>query len=326
MPQISPARTGRLGEELRAHPRDRGTRSRCTRRAQDADPAGRRGALRRRRSRAVNIIKVHGQAEAARRVTRARGRAGRRPSSSSRPATRSRSSKERRSSMAIRRVQADVAGPPLHERSRLRGDHEDEAGEVACSSRSTKNGRPEQPRPHHDAAPGRRPQAALPHHRLQARQGRRPGEGRRDRVRPEPLGAHRAAPLRRRREALHPRAGSASRSATRSSVRADADIKPGNALPLENIPIGTLVHDVELKPGQGAQMARSAGLGASSSSRRTRRLRRPPPSLRRDAPRRRRRAGRPSARSATSTTRTSRSARPAAAAGSASARTCAARR
>ena len=38
-----------------------------------------------------------------------------------------------------------------------------------------------------------------------------------------------------------------------------ADIKPGNALPLENIPTGTLVHNVELKPGKGGQMARSAG-------------------------------------------------------------------
>jgi large subunit ribosomal protein L2 len=40
-----------------------------------------------------------------------------------------------------------------------------------------------------------------------------------------------------------------------------ADIKPGNALPLENIPTGTLVHGVELQPGQGAKMARSAGAG-----------------------------------------------------------------
>jgi large subunit ribosomal protein L2 len=38
-----------------------------------------------------------------------------------------------------------------------------------------------------------------------------------------------------------------------------ADIKPGNALPLENMPTGTMVHNVELKPGQGAKMARSAG-------------------------------------------------------------------
>ena len=40
-----------------------------------------------------------------------------------------------------------------------------------------------------------------------------------------------------------------------------ADIKPGNALPLASIPTGTLVHNVELKPGQGAKMARSAGAG-----------------------------------------------------------------
>src|ERR1700740_755386 len=40
-----------------------------------------------------------------------------------------------------------------------------------------------------------------------------------------------------------------------------ADIRVGNALPLENIPTGTLVHAVELKPGQGAKMARSAGAG-----------------------------------------------------------------
>jgi len=38
-----------------------------------------------------------------------------------------------------------------------------------------------------------------------------------------------------------------------------ADIKPGNALPLLNIPTGTMVHNVELKPGQGGKMARSAG-------------------------------------------------------------------
>src|SRR5215207_3754689 len=41
----------------------------------------------------------------------------------------------------------------------------------------------------------------------------------------------------------------------------NADIKPGNALPLANIPTGTLVHNVELKPGRGGQMARSAGAG-----------------------------------------------------------------
>ena len=40
-----------------------------------------------------------------------------------------------------------------------------------------------------------------------------------------------------------------------------ADVRPGNALPLASIPVGTLVHAVELKPGAGAKMARSAGVG-----------------------------------------------------------------
>ena len=40
----------------------------------------------------------------------------------------------------------------------------------------------------------------------------------------------------------------------------DAPIKPGNALPLKNIPLGTQVHCLELKPGKGAQLARSAGV------------------------------------------------------------------
>jgi len=40
-----------------------------------------------------------------------------------------------------------------------------------------------------------------------------------------------------------------------------ADIRPGNALPLQNIPTGTIVHNVELRPGRGGQLARSAGSG-----------------------------------------------------------------
>ena len=43
------------------------------------------------------------------------------------------------------------------------------------------------------------------------------------------------------------------------SSGAHADIKPGNALPIENIPVGTLIHNIELYPGKGAQLVRSAG-------------------------------------------------------------------
>ena len=40
---------------------------------------------------------------------------------------------------------------------------------------------------------------------------------------------------------------------------ASADIKPGNAMPLRNIPLGSFIHNIELRPGKGAQMVRSAG-------------------------------------------------------------------
>ena len=42
----------------------------------------------------------------------------------------------------------------------------------------------------------------------------------------------------------------------------EADIKPGNCLPIANIPLGTLIHNLEIKPGRGGQMVRSAGMSA----------------------------------------------------------------
>jgi len=88
-----------------------------------------------------------------------------------------------------------------------------------------------------------------------------PDEGGGDRVRPEPLGPDRAS-------STTP-TGSSRTSWRRPALRVGstvqsgpgADIKPGNALPLLNIPTGTLVHNVELQPGKGGQMARSAGSG-----------------------------------------------------------------
>jgi large subunit ribosomal protein L2 len=46
-----------------------------------------------------------------------------------------------------------------------------------------------------------------------------------------------------------------------------ADIKPGNHLPLANIPVGTQIHNIELKPGKGGQMVRSAGASAQLMAR-----------------------------------------------------------
>ncbi len=46
------------------------------------------------------------------------------------------------------------------------------------------------------------------------------------------------------------------------SAGSDADIKPGNALPLKAMPLGTTIHNIEMRPGKGAQLVRSAGTGA----------------------------------------------------------------
>jgi large subunit ribosomal protein L2 len=48
---------------------------------------------------------------------------------------------------------------------------------------------------------------------------------------------------------------------------ADSDISPGNAMPLANIPLGTQLHAIEMKPGKGAQMVRSAGTSAQLMAR-----------------------------------------------------------
>ena len=89
----------------------------------------------------------------------------------------------------------------------------------------------------------------------------------------------------------------------------DADIKPGNALPLADIPVGTLIHAVEFQPGKGAAIARSAGnscqlMGKEASTLSSVCL--PPRCAASSLP-----AAPPSVRSATPITPTSSSARPA---------------
>ncbi len=42
----------------------------------------------------------------------------------------------------------------------------------------------------------------------------------------------------------------------------NVDVKPGNCMPIENIPVGTMIHNIELNPGQGGKMVRAAGQGA----------------------------------------------------------------
>ena len=48
-----------------------------------------------------------------------------------------------------------------------------------------------------------------------------------------------------------------------------ADIKPGNCLPIKNIPVGTVIHNIELRPGQGGKLVRSAGVSAQLMAKET---------------------------------------------------------
>jgi ribosomal protein L2 len=177
--------------------------------------------------------------------------------------------------------------------------------------------RPQRLRPQDLAPPRRRPQAAVPPGRLQAEQGRRAGQGRLHRVRPEPHVPHRAAALPRRREALHPRPAGV-KVGDRLQNGQGSEIRAGNAMPLRYIPVGTTVHNVELRPrrrrqdGPQRRLERAAGRQGG-------RLRHPAPAQHRDAPGADRLPSPPSARSATPSTSSSRSARPAATAGRASA-------
>jgi len=42
----------------------------------------------------------------------------------------------------------------------------------------------------------------------------------------------------------------------------DVEVRPGNCMPMENLPVGSMIHNIEIKPGKGGQMVRSAGVGA----------------------------------------------------------------
>ena len=87
----------------------------------------------------------------------------------------------------------------------------------------------------------------------------------------------------------------------------DADILPGNALPIANIPVGTVIHNIELHPGNGAQLVRAAGTSAQLMAKEgdDAQIRMPSARSASCAPT----AMPPSARSATSSTRTSTSVR-----------------
>ena len=174
----------------------------------------------------------------------------------------------------------------------------------------TRGVRPQQRGPAHGPPSRRRREAALPPDRLQARQARRAGPARDDRVRPEPLGAHRPAPLPRRREALHA-------PAARPEGRRRRRRRPGGRGARRQRPADrehpARHHDPQhrARPRQG-RPDRPLGRRGGAAAGQGRRLRPGPPAVGRGAPGQHplhghRRPGR-----ATSTTRTRTSARPAA--------------
>ena len=219
---------------------------------------------------------------------------------------------------------ADQPGPPLRDLpGPLRG-HDLEAEQEADQGQEEHRW-PQRQRPRHRAPSRRRRQAQVPPDRLQADQGRRPRQGRDDRVRPEPDHLHRPAPLRRRREVPTSSPRPASRSATRSPPGPAPTSAPATRSTLGQIPTGTVVHNVELKPGQGGRMGRAAGTAIQVVAKEGDDGHAAPAVLG-DADGPRPSAARRSAPSPTPSTRTSPSARPAAAVTRASARRAAASR
>ena len=119
--------------------------------------------------------------------------------------------------------------------------------------------RPQQHRPHHRALPRRRPQEGLPHRRLQARPRStcpRPSSGW-NTIRTAP----RFIALIKYQDGEQAYILAPQRLAVGDTVVAGnyVDVKPGNVMPLGNMPVGTIVHNIEMKIGKGGQLARSAG-------------------------------------------------------------------
>ena len=106
--------------------------------------------------------------------------------------------------MALVKVKPTSPGRRGAGQGRQRRPAQGPAGRIAHRSEEARLG-PQQQRPHHHAAQGWRPQAALSHRRFPSQQGRHPGEGRAAGVRPEPQRASGAAALHRRRAPLHRR-------------------------------------------------------------------------------------------------------------------------
>ena len=201
-----PAPTRRLGEVLRPHGGRHLHLRGGPRRHQDRGAPCRRARLRRPGEEREHA-EPQGQAPPQPQVEHHRdpGLDTSGPSSPSWAATTSTCSRRaERTRHGPAQAQAHQCRPPVPVRLGLRRDHPVQARALPRGPQA-RHRRPQQLRAQDGPAPRWRPQAAVPHHRLQAGQGRRPRQGRRHRVRPQPQRPHRAAALLRRREALHPR-------------------------------------------------------------------------------------------------------------------------
>src|SRR5437660_3014437 len=252
-----PAPPGDLREELRAdHPEQVHVQG-APGRAQDAGPPGRRGALRRHRR-----VREHPQGAAEAEAAWADQGKAPRLEEGHRPAQGRRQDRDLRRSAAlvpIRRYKPTSAGRRFMSVSTFEEVTRSEPEKSLLAPLSKKGGR------NGNGRITTRHQGGGHKRRYRVIDFKRRKDGVPAKVASIEYDPHRSARI----ALLHYADGAKSyilapaRLQVGSTVESGpgADIKPGNALPLENIPTGTLVHNVELKPGRGGQLARSAGSG-----------------------------------------------------------------
>ncbi len=203
---------------------------------------GRRGARRPRRT-----ARCAGRA-----ASRAAGRTGRRPTSAWRAGEKPIEFFEGdvEATMGIKTETSRPTPRAGSRRTGLRGDHDGAAAQVADRGQERSGGRNNRGQLT-VLVPRRRPQAALPRRSTSARQARGPGQGRD--ASSTTRTARRASPC-----CTTPTARSAtscgptaSRSAPTVMSGEKAEVNVGNALPLRRIPLGTVIHNIELKQRQG---------------------------------------------------------------------------
>ena len=163
--------------------------------------------------------------------------------------------------MPVKSLQTDYADAPFPDGGLARGHHQADAGKEPGEGQA-EHRRAQQHGPHFVPLQRRRAQEGLSRDRFQARQARDCWQwSRRSNTIRTAARASRCCIMWTARSATSWRRSGLEVGRTVTSGP-EADILVGNSLPLKNIPAGTVVHNIELKPGKGGQMARSAGAQA----------------------------------------------------------------